>query len=76
MSSCMSVPYFHSPYNGSANEIASIRFHLRLLIAPEASLRKSLSLNQLAEIFVARGIQGDKRYSYFTLSFSLVVTSK
>ena len=56
--------------------LKSIRVHLRPPIAPEASLRKSLSLNQLAKIFVARGMRGDKRYSYFTLSFSRVATSK
>ena len=56
--------------------LKSICVHLRLPIALEASLRKSLSLNQLAKIFVARGMWGDKHYSYFTLCFSLVATSK
>ena len=40
--------------------LKSIRFHLRPPIAPEASLQESLSLNQLAKIFVARGIRGDE----------------
>ena len=41
-------------------DLKSIRFHLRPPIALEASLCKSLSLNQLAKIFVAIGIRGDK----------------
>ena len=45
------------------NLLKSIRFHLRPPIAPEASLRKSLSLNQLAKIFVAREVCEVKRYS-------------
>ena len=52
--------------------LKSIRVHLRPTIAPEACLHKSLSLNQLAKIFVARGMRGDKRYSYFTLVFHLL----
>ena len=42
------------------SQLKSICFHLRPPIAPEASLRKCLSLNQLEKIFVAIGIWGDK----------------
>ena len=57
-------------------KLKSIHFYLRPPIAPEASLLKSLSLNQLAKIFVVRGMRGDKDVADYSLSFSLVATSK